>query len=143
MSIGEFLYWGRNMSINELVGKTLTSIVRDENEESLTFHTTDGERFLMFHIQDCCESVRIEDICGDLEDLIGSPILTARENVSSNEDPEGEDEREEDWRESFTWTFYDLATAKGAVTIRWYGESNGYYSERVTFTKMEDEGEDN
>jgi hypothetical protein len=87
----------------------------------------------MFHWQDCCESVVIDDINGDLNNLIGTPIEMAEECTNSN-NPQNE------WDESFTWTFYKLATVKGYVNIKWYGCSNGYYSESVSFEMLE-EGE--
>lgn len=108
--------------VNVLIGKILIKIENKENEE-LFFHTSDGETYRMYHEQDCCESVYIEDITGDLDDLIDSEILMAEEVTQ-----EGRNE----WG-SETWTFYKFATVKGYVTIRWYGESNGYYSESVDF----------
>lgn len=117
---------------NGLVGKVLTKIAGKAGDDEMVFLTSDGEQYQMYHSQDCCESVAIDDICGDLGDLIGTPIVRAEER-STNENPPGVPH--EGYQDSFTWTFYELATVKGSVTIRWYGSSNGYYSERVTFCK--------
>jgi hypothetical protein len=73
--------------------------------------------------------VTVEDIVGDLADLVGDPILVAEE-ATSDQNPDGVTKK---YQDSFTWTFYKFATRKGYVDIRWYGESNGYYSERVDF----------
>lgn len=114
----------------DLKGKTLQSITH--TEDTMTFTDTEGTQYQLYHYQDCCENVTIEDIIGDLDDLIGTPILKAEENTS-NDNPE---DITKEYQESFTWTFYNLATIKGYVTIRWYGESNGYYSESVDFCKL-------
>lgn len=117
---------GQEVDVSTLVGKTLSEATK-VNDEELLFITTEGERFVFYHNQDCCESVSIEDIAGDLDDLVGSPLIKA-EVTTSQENPEG---FTKEYQESFTWTFYHFATVKGYVTIRWYGESNGYYSEKV------------
>ena len=122
------------MSISELIGKTLTKVENIEDEQ-IVFTTTDESEYMLHHSQDCCEMVTVNDICGDLDDLINSPILKAEERTNSEENPEGVDLKELEYQESFTWTFYELATIKGSVNIRWYGESNGYYSESVDFCK--------
>jgi hypothetical protein len=90
--------------------------------------------YKLLHSQDCCESVTVEDVIGDLNDLIGSPILKAEE-VTSKTDPDDKPNMERCGGDSFTWTFYHFATVKGYVTIRWYGSSSGYYSERVSFER--------
>jgi hypothetical protein len=114
--------------VSDLIGKTLTKI-SVESEYSLknkiVFESQD-EVYEMYHEQDCCEVVSIEDIEGDLNDLVGVPILNAEESTNSGETDYG----------SETWTFYKFATINGYVTIRWYGESNGYYSEAVSFVKL-------
>lgn len=116
------------MDFSALVGKTLTEVRRDvvDYDDEIYFVTADGETFKMYHSQDCCESVGIDDIEGDLQSLVGNPILVAEE--ASNDDPNAS--------ESGTWTFYKLATIKGHVDIRWYGSSNGYYSESVSFEQV-------
>ena len=117
----EYTDWEASAKIEDMVGKVFTSI-RNETYELVFENAT--ERFVFFHAQDCCESVSIEDVCGDLEDLVGEPLLLAEE-VSGATEPDVEHS------ESYTYTFYKFATRKGYVDVRWLGESNGYYSESV------------
>lgn len=119
--------------IDELFGKTIIKIEMESTirreEGSILFHLSNGAIYKQYHSQDCCESVWIEDINGDLDDLIGYPLLQAEE-VTQNDT---------NTSESATWTFYKFATIKGYVTIRWYGTSNGYYSESACMKKIKEE----
>lgn len=117
-----------HVDFSDLVHKTLVKINRS-GDDSLEFTCKDGTKYTMQHFQDCYENVYIEDICGDLDDLLDTPIVLAEE-VDSSSAPALQD------CDSFTWTFYKLATIKGYVDIRWYGASNGYYSESVSFQKI-------
>ena len=116
-----------HVKVEVLLGKTLTKIVNVDNDK-LIFETSDGNIYKMYHEQDCCEYVSIEEIIGDLNDLLGEPLLMAEEKT----------EYEDSIDASETFTFYKFATIKGYVTIRWYGSSNGYYSETVDFVHMLD-----
>lgn len=118
----------RYVEFSALQGQTLTKIdVVRGDEDSITFHAADGKQYRMYHDQDCCESVTIEDICGDTDNLIGEPLLVADERTNSSDDNAAD---------SYTWTFYHLCTVKGCVTLRWYGTSNGYYSESVNLVEV-------
>ena len=116
--------------VSVLEGKVLSNCYQNGSGE-IVFETTDNQQFVMFHDQDCCESVNVEDICGEFEDLIGSPILRAEEITGTTPDEFNPEEYE-----SYTWTFYKIDTARGGVTIRWFGESNGYHSESVSFKEV-------
>ena len=110
-------------ALKNMVG-TIFPIVIDSSD-SLTFENA-NEKYVFSHQQDCCESVYIESIVGDLQDLVNTPILITAE--STGDTPA--DSTAEPY-DSYTWTFYKFATFKGWVDIRWLGESNGYYSEGV------------
>lgn len=115
-------------SFEDLKGRILVKIEKIGDEE-LLFYLTENHYVRMYHDQNCCESVTIEDISGDLQDLVNTPLLVVEERVSS---PQTGQEFE-----SVTWTYYSLRTIKGSVDIRWYGTSNGYYSESVNFEIVE------
>lgn len=121
------------MDFSRLKGKVFTQIVIGEHKDRITFTTARGE-YALYHSQDCCESVALQDVNGDLADLIGTPILRAEESSNSREHPL--DYGPEYPSESYTWTFYRLTTIKGTVVLRWLGESNGWYSEFVDFVKV-------
>lgn len=101
-----------------MLGKIFTKVTVED--EAVRFEN-DEEVYTFNHEQDCCESVFVKDIVGDIEDLVNTPILAAAEATSAGI-TEGD---------SYTWTFYIFRTILGTVNISWLGESNGYYSESV------------
>jgi len=121
-------FTGDIMSIEELVGKTCNRV--KENGDEIYFYCTDGTSYKLYHDQDCCEVVYIDDIVGDLIDLVGTPILSAQERSN-----EGKILNNAEY-ETFTWTFYRLSTIKGTVVLKFYGTSNGCYSEKADLIKL-------
>jgi hypothetical protein len=153
-----------SLSIELLKGRTLKRIFKEakleefrkngrsifDGGDSIIFEDTEGYLFILHHEQDCCETVELEDVVGDLMDLLGYPLLESEEVTSDlsevKELPLGDVKLELIGRtpnelscrhlESATWTFYKFATIKGHVNMRWMGESNGYYSESVELTVL-------
>jgi len=116
--------------VSELLGKTIVDIQVGDNQ--IDFVLDDNTIYVMYHEQDCCENVSIEDLVGDVSDLLFSPLLEA-EVVSNSEEA-----AQSEWEDSWTWTYYKLGTIKGHVSIRWYGSSNGYYSESVDYARLKE-----
>jgi hypothetical protein len=114
---------------SDLKGQTIIELDGlQKDSDYVSVKTKEGKEYQWCYHDDCCAKCSIEDITGDVEDVIGSEILLAEE-VSQKELKESDEG-------SFTWTFYKLSTIKGSITVRWYGSSNGYYSESVSFEDM-------
>lgn len=64
--------------LNNFIGKSFSK-VENVNDEELIFHLDDEKKYIFYHRQDCCESVTIEDVCGNLTDLENSPLTMAEE----------------------------------------------------------------
>lgn len=110
---------------NNVIGKTVVDI-RTDKHDYISFLFSDGSAMKMYHSQSCCENVTIDDINGDLNDLIGTPIILAELRTNVNEGGSVDE-----YDSSYTWSFYTFRAHKGFVDIRWYGTSNGHYSEDV------------
>lgn len=109
-------------ALNALKGRTIIAIEGLEpGSGRVVFDLDDGRWLVMRHAADCCETVEIVQVDGDPSDLTDSPIVMAE--IVSNASPRLE------YADSYTWTFVKFATASGYVTVRWLGQSNGYYGE--------------
>jgi hypothetical protein len=73
-----------------------------------------GKQLRLHHDQDCCETVELVSIDGDICKLIGKPILSTETKITLRCDAE-------------------------TVIMRWIGESNGYYGEDVDFEILQKE----
>ena len=122
----------KQVELSELLGETMTHVTVTKDSSGIIFDTKYGECYVMMHAQECCECVEVEDICGDLEDLCNYPITLVEETSSYD----SFNKKVENQADSYTWTFYRLSTYKGGVVIRWFGSSNGNYSEKVCLYKV-------
>lgn len=116
--------------LSQIIGATVLSV----SSEDPFILVTDRGTLDLHHDQDCCESVYLEDVTGDVNDLVGGVITLFEERSDTYESEKRSDtyECDEQHAEDGTWTFYEIRTTKGDVTLRWLGTSNGYYSEGVS-----------
>ena len=138
------------MKFEDLVGHHIVDIKGLQKDSEEVSIITKTHIFKLYHEQDCCESVWLEDIEGDRNDLIDGIVISAGEATSEDGYVPYESEASGKYfktlaligalpeftnppqqGESNTWTFYHIQTSKGHVMMRWNGSSNGYYSESV------------
>ncbi len=119
-----------SIDIKILIGKKFSQIFKIRNDIGLLFiedyYQSPSSIYLLKGDEDCCNDVYIESIDGDINDLVDSIIVEASEE-SNNDSPATDRAQEE-----YLWTFYKIRSEKGYVTIRFFGTSNGYYSENAT-----------
>ena len=120
--------YGTTVPVTDLINKMFTSVKQDGD---VIIFSNENEEYRLEHFQDCCETVYIDDLCGDLKDLENVPIFMAEE--SSEEIPP--DDPNYSSYEMCGYTFYRFWTSKGPVVIRWQGSSNGYYGIGVNCTR--------
>lgn len=99
--------------------KDVQFVHKYSDEVVITFE--DDSQLTFSHDQECCETVSLEDYEYSYKDLKGS-VLRTIEVRTKNKEVENISE------ESYMWTFYNIVTSKGDLHMRWYGQSNGYYS---------------
>ena len=121
--------WGSSIVENylsELEGEVISTVEGAEDGQETIITTESGKAIKIYHEQDCCEHVEIED--SEVDDIVGGYCHFAG-FVGGKSSTKSDDAY---WGEvSQTWSFLNIETSKGSIWQRWLGESNGYYSESV------------
>jgi hypothetical protein len=129
------------IDIETLIGKKIIELNIRESADEVLFGTDDGKKWIMHHNQDCCESVDLERVDGELSDLLYEIITDAECKTFSGYEDDGDWPKfllkEPEWLESWTVSKLDFTTAKGLVSFIWQGRSNGYYGEEVQIEEVE------
>lgn len=114
--------------IAPLVNRTITTISRTIAEiegvrrgsDKIVFTCSDDTKWVMYHNKACSQcdvDVWLEDICGDMADLIGSPVVRAEVSTSrwirDTDSHLNFHDKHDKRKDRFTWTFYILGTAHG------------------------------
>ena len=112
-----------------LNGRLVTDIDICYDDEIL-ITLSGGRRYKFWHRQDCCETVEIVGVDGDVKTLRGKIVRSFEHEVEPSGDPPPEHP------DSWTRTTLRFVTDENTVIVRWLGTSNGYYSENVDFSEI-------
>lgn len=98
-------------------------------DEGAVIFKNENETVFFTHDQSCCECVRFESSDIPLEEMQGHKILSAKCRTVLRETEDG-DNRD-------TWYIFDVEGV-GTATMRWTGQSNGWYSTAVDIYCQDD-----
>lgn len=116
----------------KLIGEVLESIDYSSNDDDIIlFRTKSGKTFQMYHQQDCCENVHMEDLQGNWADLVGKVVRDVTVDSGDLGEPPSDS-----YNDSFTRTHFRFVVDDATVISKWIGTSNGYYSEEVSFKEL-------
>lgn len=130
MTIDGALFKLEEVPFTVLNNKTIVDVSINARDSVVSFVTSENDVYYLCHIDECCEDVDLIDISGDLQSLIGQKILFAEEVSNDSDTPL------DNLQDSYTWTYYKLASRGGYITLSWFGISNGYYTESVSLYKV-------
>lgn len=109
--------------ITDAIGRKIVSVY--VNSEMINLNFADGGYIQLYHEQDCCESVWLEnhkEVGEELKRMVGQTIRVFKERTTHSVGG---------YSDSVTCTFYTIRTDMESCDFMFRGESNGYYSERV------------
>ena len=96
-----------NISFDILKGLVLhPRLMARKGFRSISFHVEDGRTFCLDHNQDCYEQVYVEDVIGDVSDLIGNPFWKQKKSIIFRK-PDIDISAD-----SYTWTFYKIELSR-------------------------------
>lgn len=95
----------------------------EKGSQEVYFECEDGTKYFLYHYQVCSEKVYIEEIAGNINDIIGCKINIADVVTSGNSN-------------IFLQTFFTLSSDKGSLIFRWIGESVGSVLVDVSFNEV-------
>ena len=135
-SFTDFKEWMEDSTIKDAVFYGNSYDEQGELQGSVSavlFTNNIDEHYAMYHEQDCCETVEVDGIYGDLVGIKGNNVVSCDRMTFSGPN---HTEKRGYYEESVTVSIYKIVYRGGEMTIKWYGESNGYYDESVGFRTM-------